>query len=78
MDNRGNNYKDVSVEADIQQTAGPSDGLMGITCRDDNNGNFYSFEFSQNGTYGIYKYSNGSAIHFTKKLWIQIRVIRTT
>ncbi len=60
MDSRGN-YTDVSVEADIQQTAGPSDGLMGVTCRDDNNGNFYSFEFSQNGTYGIYKYSNGSA-----------------
>ncbi len=60
MDNKGN-YTDVSVEADIQQTAGPSDGLMGVTCRDDNNGNFYSFEFSQNGTYGIYKYSNGSA-----------------
>ena len=60
MDNKGN-YTDVSVEADIQQTAGPSDGLMGLTCRDDNNGNFYSFEFSQNGTYGIYKYSNGSA-----------------
>jgi DNA-directed RNA polymerase subunit RPC12/RpoP len=60
MDSRGS-YTDVSVEADIQQTAGPSDGLMGVTCRDDNNGNFYSFEFSQNGTYGIYKYSNGSA-----------------
>ena len=60
METRGN-YTDVSVEADIQQTAGPSDGLMGVTCRDDNNGSFYSFEFSQNGTYGIYKYSNGSA-----------------
>ena len=60
METRGN-YTDVSVEADIQQTAGPSDGLMGVTCRDDNNGNFYSFEFSQNGTFGIYKYSNGSA-----------------
>jgi len=63
MDNKGT-YADVSVEADIQQTAGPSDGLMGVTCRDNNNGNYYSFEFSQNGTYGIYKYSdyNGDAL----------------
>jgi hypothetical protein len=34
--------------------------MMGVTCRDDDNGNFYSFEFSQDGTYGIYKYSNAS------------------
>ncbi len=53
-------YTDESVEVDVQQTAGPSDGLIGVTCRNDNNGNFYSFEFSQNGTYGIYKYSNDS------------------
>ena len=53
-------YTNVSIEADFQQTAGPSDGLMGVTCRDDDNGNFYSFEFSQNGTFGIYKYSNSS------------------
>ncbi len=50
----------ASIAVDVQQTAGPSDGLIGVTCRNDNNGNFYSFEFSQNGTYGIYKYSNDS------------------
>ncbi|HUI88194.1 MAG TPA: hypothetical protein VLX61_05670 [Anaerolineales bacterium] len=55
------NYSDISVEADAELTAGPNDGLMGVTCRDDNNGDFYSFEFSQDGTYGIYKYSNGNA-----------------
>ncbi len=55
-----NNYTDVSIAVDVQQTAGPSDGLMGVTCRNDNNGNFYSFEISQNGTYGIYKYVNDS------------------
>jgi hypothetical protein len=54
------NYADVSVEVDVQQIAGPADGLMGVTCRDDNNGNFYSFEVTQDGTYGIFKYSNGS------------------
>lgn len=54
------NYADTSIEVDAEQTAGPSDGLIGVTCRNDNNGNFYSFEFSQDGTYGIYKYSNGS------------------
>lgn len=52
------NYSDASIEVDVQQAAGPSDGLMGVTCRNDNNGNFYSFEISQGGTYGIYKYSN--------------------
>ncbi len=56
----GKDYSDVSIEVDVQQTAGPSDGLMGVTCRNDNNGDFYSFEISQNGTYGIYKYSNDS------------------
>ncbi len=54
------NYSDTSIEVDIQQSAGPNDGLMGVTCRNDNNGNFYSFEFSQDGTYGIFKYSNDS------------------
>ena len=56
----GKEYSDVSIEVDVQQTAGPSDGLMGVTCRNDNNGNFYSFEISPDGTYGIYKYSNDS------------------
>lgn len=58
------NYSDVSVEVDVQQTAGPSDGLMGVTCRNDDNGNFYSFEISQDGTYGIYKYTkdNGDSL----------------
>jgi DNA-directed RNA polymerase subunit RPC12/RpoP len=51
-------YADASIEVDVQQTAGPSDGLIGVTCRNDNNGDFYSFEFSQDGAYGIYKYSN--------------------
>ena len=53
-------YADTSIAVDIQQTAGPNDGLMGVTCRNDGNGNFYSFEFSQDGTFGIYKYSKDS------------------
>ncbi len=53
-------YSDVSIQVDVQQTAGPADGLMGVTCRNDNNGNFYSFEISPDGTYGIYKYSKDS------------------
>jgi DNA-directed RNA polymerase subunit RPC12/RpoP len=59
--NNNNSFGTVSVEADFQETSGPNDGLMGVTCRDNNNGDFYSFEFSQDGTYGIYKYSNGSS-----------------
>ena len=29
-----NKYKDVSVEADVQQTNGPNDGMIGVICRD--------------------------------------------
>ncbi len=57
-----NSYKDVSVEADTQETAGPSDGLIGVSCRNTDDGKMYSFEYSQDGSYGIYKYSaDGSA-----------------
>lgn len=60
----GRDYSDASIEVDVQQTAGPEDGLMGVTCRNDDNGNFYSFEIGQDGTYGIFKYvnDNGDAL----------------
>ena len=50
-----NNYKNVSVEADVQQTTGPNDGLIGVVCRAKDDGSVYAFEFDQNGDYGIYK-----------------------
>ncbi len=56
-------FTDMSVEVDTQQTAGPSDGLIGVACRATDDGRMYSFEYSQDGTYGIYKYAaNGANI----------------
>jgi DNA-directed RNA polymerase subunit RPC12/RpoP len=55
-------YTDVSVEADAQETAGPNDGLLGVSCRAGKKGGMYTFEYDQNGDYGIYKYdTSGNA-----------------
>jgi DNA-directed RNA polymerase subunit RPC12/RpoP len=51
-------YTDSSIEVGIQQTAGATDSHIGVACRVTDTGNLYSFEYSQDGTYGIYKYSN--------------------
>ena len=51
-------YTNVSVEVDVQETAGPSDGMIGISCRANSNIGWYTFEFDQNGDYGIYKYDS--------------------
>jgi hypothetical protein len=34
---------------------------LGVACRVTDAGNLYSFEISQDGTYGIYKYANWSS-----------------
>jgi hypothetical protein len=54
----GKQYSDTSIEVGIQQTAGPDDGKFGVACRATDSGGLYSFEISQDGTYGIYKYTN--------------------
>ena len=54
----GDKYTDVSIEVDVQQTAGPGDSEIGVACRPTDAGGFYSFEFNQNGEYGIYKSTN--------------------
>ena len=51
-------YTDSSTEVDVQQTAGPGEGQIGLACRASDAGSLYSFEFSQNGSYGIYKYTD--------------------
>ncbi len=54
-------YKDVSVEADVQATAGA--GSMGVLCRVKDGVGGYSFEINTDGSYGIIKYtftSNGA------------------
>lgn len=54
----GSKYTDMSIEVDIQQTAGPTDGEIGVACRPNDSGGFYAFEFNQDGQYGIYKSTN--------------------
>ena len=54
----GKTYGDASIEVGIQQTAGPADGRYGIACRVTDAGTLYSFEFGQDGSYGIYKYTD--------------------
>ena len=51
-------YTNASVEVDVQETTGPSDGLIGISCRAIQAKGWYTFEFDQNGDYGIYKYDS--------------------
>jgi DNA-directed RNA polymerase subunit RPC12/RpoP len=58
---RTNKYKDESIEVGIQQNGGANDGHFGVACRVTDTGSLYSFEFSQDGTYGIYKYTNWSS-----------------
>ena len=45
----------------IQQNAGDDNSRFGIACRVSDAGSLYSFEVSQDGTYGIYKYDNWSS-----------------
>ena len=56
----GDNYTNLSVEVEANQTAGPDDALVGVSCRVKQGVGGYSFEFAQNGTYGIYEYTKGS------------------
>jgi len=56
----GDNYTNFSVEVDATQTAGPDDAMIGVSCRFIQDVGGYSFEFARDGTYGIYKYTQGS------------------
>jgi hypothetical protein len=56
----GDNYTKMSVEVDVNQFVGPDDALVGVSCRDKQDVGGYSFEFSHDGTYGIYEYEQGS------------------
>jgi len=58
-------FTNVSVEADVQQTAGPTDGGIGVVCRASSSGAGYGFTFDQNGGYGIYKFGTGSVSSVT-------------
>ena len=58
-------FTNVSIEADVQQTAGPTDGKIGVVCRAASSGEGYGFTFDQNGGYGIDKFSAGSVSSVT-------------
>jgi LSD1 subclass zinc finger protein len=54
-------FTDMSVQVQATQTNGPEDALVGVSCRYTQGAGGYSFEFSRDGTYGIYVYDQGSA-----------------
>ncbi len=56
----GENYSNVSVEVAVNQAAGPDDAMIGVSCRFTHGAGGYSFEYAKDGTYGIYKYTQGS------------------
>jgi LSD1 subclass zinc finger protein len=56
----GDNYSNVSVEVAADQTAGPDDAMIGVSCRFTQGAGGYGFEFAKDGTVGIYKYTQGS------------------
>ena len=60
-------YTNLSVETDAQETSGSSDGTIGVACRAGKNGGMYTFEFTQNGSYGINKLdSSGNSTSLTE------------
>ena len=54
-------FTDMSVEVQVTQNAGPEDALVGVSCRYTQGAGGYSFEFSRDGSYGIFEYDQGSA-----------------
>ena len=55
----GLDFKDTIIEVDVEKHAGPDDNLFGVVCRYQDEANFYFFEVSSDGYYGIGKYAEG-------------------
>ncbi len=51
-------FADVRIEVDATKIGGPDDNDYGIVCRYIDENNFYFFEISSDGYYGIGKYKN--------------------
>ena len=49
----GNVYQDIQVEGDASRLGGPLSNMYGLTCRADQEGNFYFFIISSDGYYAI-------------------------
>ncbi len=57
--NPGKTFRDVRVEVDAVQEAGPDSGLLGLMCRYQDSDNYYHFGVQLNGEYQIRKRTNG-------------------
>ena len=54
--------QDVSVEVDVQQTAGPGQSEFGAICRWQDGDNFTAFAISGGGQYKIWQRTNGATL----------------
>ncbi len=52
-------FSDVRIEVDTVKLAGPDDNNFGVLCRYQDEANFYFFEISSDGYYGVGKYKDG-------------------
>jgi hypothetical protein len=55
------NFGDVRAEADVLRLSGPEENRAGLICRYQN-GNFYFFLLSNDGYYGVGKFTGGQAV----------------
>jgi hypothetical protein len=58
----GREYRNVSVEVDVEKIAGADDNYFGVLCRYQDENNFYLLWISSDGYYGIEKYKEGSFV----------------
>jgi hypothetical protein len=52
-------HYDIRLQADAVQLAGSDDGYYGVTCRHQDEDNYYAFVISNNTQYGIARMQNG-------------------
>ena len=57
--NPDKNFRDVRLEVDAIQQAGPDTGFVGVMCRYQDSDNYYHFAISLDGQYQIRKRKNG-------------------
>lgn len=64
----GLDLKDVRIETQVRKAAGPDDNSYGLVCRYSDPQNFYFFEVSSDGYYGLGKMTDGTAALFGNNL----------
>lgn len=55
----GLSFKDARIEVDATRLTGPENNSFGMVCRFQDKNNFYFFQISSDGYYGIGKYKSG-------------------